>query len=70
VHAGAQLCLAPFGKKDLEVTLRGVTGDSNSLSVRRAPAPPHRRALTARWQVDTIRAVTIPLLKNFGLSAG
>jgi hypothetical protein len=34
---------------------------------RRRPIGEH---LTARLQVDTIRAVTIPLLKNFGLSAG
>ncbi len=27
-------CIAPFGKKPLEVTLRGVTNDSDDLSVR------------------------------------
>ncbi|OQS00483.1 RNA 3'-terminal phosphate cyclase [Thraustotheca clavata] len=46
------VCLAPFAKKPLVATLRGITNDDVDVSV------------------DTFKAITLPLIKHFGLDEG
>lgn len=60
--------LAPFAKKPLQLTLRGITSDDRDLSVC---------SLRYNWlhvithrQVDLIRTVTLPHLQLFGVSEG
>ena len=63
------IMLAPFSKKLLALTLRGITTDDKDLSVRPLQ--------TSRWirllillKVDLIRTVTLPHLEPFGISDG
>ncbi|EKX45286.1 hypothetical protein GUITHDRAFT_87185 [Guillardia theta CCMP2712] len=48
----ALLCIAPFAKNPVAITLTGITNEETSLCV------------------DTLRTVTMPLLKHFGISEG
>ena len=61
--------LAPFAKKSLQLTLRGITSDDKDLSVR------HEVEVIASvsysyFQADLIRTVTLPHLQLFGISEG
>lgn len=46
------LCIIPFAKHPVSITLRGITNDETSVCV------------------DTLRTVTLPLLKRFGIDKG
>ena len=48
----ALLCLAPFAKHPMTITLRGITNDDTGLCV------------------DTLRTVTLPTLRHFGIEQG
>ena len=63
--------LAPFAKKPVNLTLRGITSDEQDLSVSLL-RPPYLAILCLRLcqQVDLIRTVTLPHLQLFGVSEG
>ena len=61
--------LAPFSKKPLALTLRGITTDDRDLSVRR-PRTSRCIHLTISHKVDLIRTVTLPHLEPFGIADG
>ena len=66
------IMLAPFAKKPLQLTLRGITTDDDDLSVscpllRTIKCAPNSPVLQ---QVDIIRTVTLPHLQLFGVSDG
>lgn len=61
--------LAPFAKKPVEVTLRGITTDDNDLSVR-SPRDLSLASVTHLNQADLLRTVTLPHLQLFGISEG
>lgn len=61
--------LAPFAKKPLQLTLRGITSDDQDLSVCPYEIY-HRCVLTSIHQVDLVRTVTLPHLQLFGVSDG
>lgn len=48
----ALVCLAPFGKDTLDITLHGITNPNNDLDV----------------SVDIFKSVTIPMLNHFGIN--
>jgi len=61
--------IAPFSKKPLDLTLKGVTTDDNDLSV--SVTRRNLETLDANWQkADMIRTVTLPHLELFGVSDG
>ena len=62
------IMLAPFSKRPLQLTLRGITSDDRDLSVR-LNVILERKLLTS-YQVDLIRTVTLPQLQLFGVSDG
>ena len=63
------IMLAPFAKKPLQLTLRGITTDDNDLSVSpQSLCCPSRKPMLL--QVDIIRTVTLPHLQLFGVSEG
>jgi hypothetical protein len=61
--------LAPFSKKRLALTLRGITTDDRDLSVRR-PRTSRCMHLIISHKVDLIRTVTLPHLEPFGITDG
>ena len=61
--------LAPFSKKPLALTLRGITTDDRDFSVRR-PRTSRCIQLTVFHKVDLIRTVTLPHLEPFGITDG
>jgi RNA 3'-terminal phosphate cyclase-like protein len=61
--------LAPFSKKPLALTLRGITTDDRDLSVRR-PRTPRCIYPIIFYKVDLIRTVTLPHLEPFGITDG
>jgi RNA 3'-terminal phosphate cyclase-like protein len=62
--------LAPFSKRSLQLTLRGITTDENDLSVRHLLEPTHLLLRAKFPQVDLFRTVTLPHLQLFGISDG
>ena len=64
--------LAPFAKKPLQLTLRGITTDDNDLSVSPTIALDICGGLTygCITKADIIRTVTLPHLQLFGVSEG
>ena len=61
--------LAPFSKKPLALTLRGITTDDRDLSVRR-PRTSRYIHIIIFHKVDLIRTVTLPHLEPFGITDG
>lgn len=61
--------LAPFSKKPLALTLRGITTDDKDLSVRRLRTSSCIH-LSISHKVDLIRTVTLPHLEPFGITDG
>lgn len=64
------IMIAPFSKKSLDLTLKGVTTDDNDLSVstiRRDTKPDH---MLITKKADMIRTVTLRHLELFGVSDG
>ena len=61
--------LAPFSKKPLALTLRGITTDDRDLSVRRRQTF-RCIHLIIFHKVDLIRTVTLPHLEPFGITDG
>ena len=61
--------LAPFAKRPVQLTIRGITTDDNDLSVSfpKLFKQSLRRTLN---QVDLLRTVTLPHLQLFGISEG
>lgn len=59
--------LAPFAKKPLQLTLRGITSDDRDLSVS---VPKDNLCIYAQLgvQADIIRTVSLPHLQLFGIS--
>jgi RNA 3'-terminal phosphate cyclase-like protein len=65
------IMIAPFSKKPLNLTLKGITTDDKDLSVSgevctRKKIPSH----FVSYQVDLIRTVTLPHLQLFDISEG
>jgi RNA 3'-terminal phosphate cyclase-like protein len=63
------IMFAPFAKKPLALTLRGITTDDKDLSVRLSTVTRCIR-LTIFLKADLIRTVTLPHLEPFGISDG
>ncbi len=63
------IMLAPFSKKPLGLTLRGITTDDKDLSVC-LPQTSRWILLIISRQVDLIRTVTLPHLEPFGITDG
>ena len=61
--------LAPFSKKPLALTLRGITTDDRDLSVSRLRTS-RSIHLNIFHKVDLIRTVTLPHLESFGITDG
>lgn len=61
------ICLAPFGKVPLHITLKGITNHRLDPSVWAAG---QLRIVTLDLQVDVVRTVSIPLLARFGVDDG
>jgi RNA 3'-terminal phosphate cyclase-like protein len=61
--------LAPFAKKPLHLTLRGVTTNESDLSVSTVHTSFYS-SLRPHLQVDLVRTVTLPHLQLFGISDG
>lgn len=64
------IMLAPFAKKPLSLTLKGITTDDQDLSVSSVPFLPSRFSLNWNLQADLLRTVTLPHLQLFGISEG
>ena len=64
------IMLAPFAKKPIQLTLRGITTDEHDLSV--STHVPLRLSVIYSYyeKVDIIRTVTLPHLQLFGISDG
>jgi RNA 3'-terminal phosphate cyclase-like protein len=61
--------LAPFSKKPLALTLRGITTDDRDLSVRRSRTSRCIHLIIIH-KADLIRTVTLPHLEPFGITDG
>lgn len=61
--------LAPFSKKPLALTLRGITTDDKDLSVRLSQTSRCIHLIISH-KVDLIRTVTLPHLEPFGITDG
>jgi len=62
--------IAPFSKKPLDLTLKGVTTDDNDLSVSTTRCDLETDCILIREKADMIRTVTLPHLELFGISDG
>ena len=64
------IMLAPFAKKPIQLTLRGITTDEHDLSVSIHPLTRIAFNYSCYEKVDIIRTVTLPHLQLFGISDG
>ena len=62
--------IAPFSKKPLDLTLKGVTTDDNDLSVSTTGRYLEPDCVFTKKKADMIRTVTLPHLELFGISDG
>jgi hypothetical protein len=68
----ALIYLAPFAKTPFDITLTGITNGAEDLTVQnQTDSRILHVSISSSWmQVDTLRMVTLPLLKRFGLEDG
>jgi RNA 3'-terminal phosphate cyclase-like protein len=62
--------LAPFAKKPLQLTLRGITTDDQDLSVRNSTILVYTALKFDIRQADLIRTVSLPHIQLFGILDG
>ena len=62
--------IAPFSKKPLDLTLKGVTTDDDDLSVSTTGRDLKPDFTLTKKKADMIRTVTLPHLELFGISDG
>lgn len=62
--------LAPFAKKPMHLTLKGITTDEHDLSVRSLIIALWYLSKCLQYQADILRTVTLPHLQLFGISDG
>lgn len=64
------IMLAPFAKKPMNITLKGITTDEHDLSVYFYNTCRENHSYLRVSKADILRTVTLPHLQQFGLSEG